>query len=36
MEGGVELFCVTPEDNLRRMDEHNKILGQKKEEHSKN
>lgn len=36
MEEGIELFCVTPEDDLRQIDEHDKILDQKKKEHSKN
>lgn len=36
MEEGIEFFCVTPEDGLRQTDEHDKILDQKKKEHSKN
>ena len=36
MEGEQDLFCVTPGNHLRRMDEQSKILGQEEEGHSKN
>lgn len=33
MEEGIELFCVPPENDPRQIDEHTKILSQKKREY---